>query len=317
MEGLKNNLTKRLSSYRTGEYCQKHSLLIKGTRIKRREIIPYNEELGVYKGIEVEFMERNEQRFCPECLRIEKLNPKLKEIEQQSLQTRNDVARKNYIDKTSAVLTKKSIISDQTIKKATFNNFKIIDDGTKQLKTQGFNIANDILNGSDNTYVFAGPTGRGKSHIAMAIANRVNIESYKQSQKDFDTKPFKCIYMSVPRMISAIHESYNMSYEDKINYPYTEERVVGMIASSDLAVLDDIGAEVGRLNGKTVASNSVIKILTQIFETRQGKATIVTTNLTKQQTEEIYDDRVSSRINSNVAGLEFSKTTDKRMGGIS
>lgn len=316
MENIGKSL-RRIKAYqaaRTGTYCDKHSQLVKyAKKCSYTEIIPFDPDIGVYHGPETEIINGRTATFCNQCRKEEKVFSQVAVFQKEALESKTNAQRVNKIKKTSAVLGKQSIITDETIKKATFDNFKVVDDGTKQIKEKGIEYAKDILNGAENTYVFAGGTGRGKSHISMAILNYVNANSYINSLNaaDEESKPFKCVYVSMPKLITLINETNNMSWAEKESYEYTDAKMKELIATSDLVALDDIGAEAGALNNHPKATNSQIRILTELLNSRQGKATIISTNLAKNEIKQVYDDRVDSRINKNVVGLGFD-TTDKR-----
>lgn len=308
---------KAYQNVKTGTFCNKHSLLIKHAKnCSYTEIVPLNPELGVYHGPETEIINGRTETFCTQCRKEAKVFSQVAVFQQEALESKAKSQRVSEIKRTSAVLKKQSIITDETIKEATFDNFKISDNGTKLIKEKGIEFAKEILNGAKNTYVFAGGTGRGKSHISMAILNYVNANSYVNSLNatDEEFKPFKCVYISMPKLITLINETNNMSWAEKESYQFTDAKMKELVATSDLVALDDIGAEVGSLSNSIKATNSQIRILTELLNSRQGKATIISTNLTKDQIKQVYDDRVDSRINKNVFGLGFD-TTDKR-GGV-
>lgn len=88
--------------------------------------------------------------------------------------------------------------------------------------------------------------------------------------------------------------------------------MIELIRTSDVVVFDDLGAELGRINESTRANDTVTVRLMKAFDARQGKPTIVSTNLTEKQMKQVYTEPVASRINSNTIGLVFNDTTDKR-----
>lgn len=312
---------KRIPSYqnaKTGTYCDKHSRLTKYFKTGNyHEIIPFDSELGPYHGPETEIINGKTGTYCIQCRKEEKVFSKVSEFQKEAKVSVAESKRLAEIKRTSAVLKNQSVITDQTIEKANFDNFKVVDEGTGRIKSRGIEIAKEILEGSKNTYVFAGPTGRGKSHISMAILNYVNANSYVKSLEgtDDELKPFKCVYISIPKLITLINETNNMSWAEKESYQFTDAKMKELIATSDVVVLDDIGAEVGALNNNQKATNSQIRLLTELLNSRQGKATIVSTNLAESEIKQVYDERVESRMNESVVGLGFKDTFDKR-GGI-
>lgn len=298
---------------RTGTYCDKHSLLVKDNkRGSYTEIIPFDSNLGCYRGPETEIMNGKTGTYCIQCRKEEKVFAKVSEFQREAQKSKNDARKAAEIKRTSAVLKNHSIITDKTIKEATFENFKVVDTETKRIKEKAGEFVREILAGSNNTYVFAGGTGRGKSHISMAILDLVNKESYKETIRGDRKTPLKCVYISIPKLITLINETHNMNWAEKESYKYTDAKMKDLIATSDLVVLDDIGAEVGSLNnGQLKATSSQTRLLTELLNSRQGKSTIVSTNLSQNAIKNVYDERVDSRINKNVVGLVFD-TYDKR-----
>lgn len=298
---------------RTGRYCSKHSLLVKESiTCEYTEIIPYDEELGVYHGPETEIINGRTATYCIQCRKQEKVFAEVEKMQQEAQKNKSNAKRAAEIKRTSAVLKNHSVITDETIKKATFENFQVVDAGTKRIKEKAGEFVREILAGSNNTYVFAGGTGRGKSHISMSILYLVNKESYKETVRGDRKTPLKCVYISIPKLITLINETHNMNWAEKESYKYTDAKMKELIATSDVVVLDDIGAEVGSLNnGQLKATSSQTRLLTELLNSRQGKATIVSTNLSKNEIKNVYDERVDSRINKNIVGLVFD-TNDKR-----
>lgn len=310
-KGLNN--VQAYQNARTGTYCDKHSLLVRNTKTcKYTEIIPLDEKLGPYHGPETEIINGRTARYCIQCRKEEKVFSGIRKLQEEAQQSKKDAKKAAEIKRTSAVLKNQSIITDKTIKEATFENFKVVDPGTKRIKEKAGEFVREILADSNNTYVFAGGTGRGKSHISMAILHLVNKESYKETVRGDRKTPLKCVYISIPKLITLINETHNMNWAEKESYKYTDAKMKELIATSDLVVLDDIGAEVGSLNnGQLKATSSQTRLLTELLNSRQGKSTIISTNLSQNEIKSVYDERVHSRINKNVVGLVFD-TNDKR-----
>lgn len=307
------NNVKAYQNARTGTFCYKHSLLVKETKTcKYTNIVPFDEELGPYHGPETEIINGRTATYCIQCRKEEKIFSGIRKLQEEAKQFKENTQKSIEIKRTSAVLKNHSVITDETIKKATFENFQVVDAGTKRIKEKAGEFVREILSGSNNTYVFAGGTGRGKSHISMSILNLVNKESYKETVRGDRKTPLKCVYISIPKLITLINETHNMNWAEKESYKYTDAKMKELIATSDVVVLDDIGAEVGSLNnGQLKATSSQTRLLTELLNSRQGKATIVSTNLSKNEIKNVYDERVDSRINKNIVGLVFD-TNDKR-----
>lgn len=297
------NMLNKLTE-KTGEQCFKHSLSVKEnmgrTSYDLKEVVPFDEELGSYP-IDILRNTKTGSVYCPECRKertIERESEMILKAEQG-----------HRLETTSKMLKNKSLLVDSTIKEATFETFRVTDEATKALKEKAVNIVSSILSGDTNNYLLVGEVGRGKSHLAMAILDRVNKDSYKQG------KARSCVFISIHAMISKIHNGYGLSDLEYQTYRYTDNYFKELANRVDVLVLDDLGSELGQINSKTEASDSVTKILNAILEARQGKVTIITTNLSENRIKLAYGDRIESRLKD---GLEnnailFTGTNDKRV----
>lgn len=309
MKDIMPNTLKRISERmnglgsKSGNYCNKHSQRVIKTKVTVTEIIDYDEELGVHPVPMI--IGTDGKDFCPVC-RKKSLEDKLyKERAMPEI-------RKNQVKNTSYYFKNKSLVTDNTIEQATFENFKEMDDVTVALKNGARKILDEIANGSDKNYLFAGEVGQGKSHLAYAIANQYNIDSYRKGE------PKRVVFISIPRMVSKIRHSYSLRDQQLNAYKFKKDYFTELADKCDLVVLDDLGAELGQIQTINPAANDITDILGGIFEARMGKPTIVTTNLLPTQIKELYDVRVESRLMDGVEGstLAFAGTTDKRKNRI-
>lgn len=297
------DLQRDYNKLKTGKICNKHSRKVRKGRFESYEIVPFDDELGVYP---IDFVKGRTEDFCPECRRIEKINPIVNEWQE-------DASKKNYVKNTSSMLKTKSVILDSTIRKANFENFETLDSETSRLKKEAVLMADEILKGSGNNYLLCGKPGTGKSHLGMAIADKVNKDSYKQHIVDGTIEPFRCIFLSIPEMLKKIYNSYSLPYEQKINYRHTEEEYKKIMRTFDLVVFDDLGAELGRMEGNG-ATDNMVKLLNTFLEIRLEKATVITSNFDLDQVLKNYDGRLESRLKAGLEGnlLIFNNTSDKR-----
>lgn len=127
------------------------------------------------------------------------------------------------------------------------------------------------FSGKGNGIFMIGATGLGKTHLSLSIANVV-IE-----------KGFCVVYASVPEIIRKLQD-------ELINKKV--DTTMSLILSSDLLILDDLGAE--------NSSDWCVSTLYEIINTRQNHdlPMIINTNLSARQLKEIYHDRLSSRMMS-------------------
>lgn len=142
------------------------------------------------------------------------------------------------------------------------------------------NYAEDFSINSPSLFMY-GATGLGKTHLSLAIA-REAIE-----------KGYGVIYGSTQNLLSRLErEHFSRIGEEK---GVTEQ----MLLECDLLILDDLGAEFS--TSFTVAS--IYNIVNTRLNT--GLPTIISTNLTPQELEAKYTQRITSRIIGNYCSLLF------------
>lgn len=125
------------------------------------------------------------------------------------------------------------------------------------------------FDGTGNGIFMIGGTGLGKTHLSLAVANRV-IE-----------RGHSAIYGSVPELLRMLdNEQFNRTSGDTMS----------LLMGCELLVLDDLGAE--------VSSERNITRLYEIINARINRnlPMIVSTNLTAPQIKERYQDRIWSRL---------------------
>lgn len=126
---------------------------------------------------------------------------------------------------------------------------------------------------NSNNVLMIGNTGLGKTHLSLAIANKV-IES-----------GFDAIYGSAQELLRKIEKEHF----SKIN-SFSKSYTLDILLSVPLLIIDDLGAE--------FESNFYTSALYNIINSRINKKipTIINTNLNKNQIESQYDQRIASRL---------------------
>ena len=109
--------------------------------------------------------------------------------------------------------------------------------------------------------LFTGSFGTGKTHIAASIRNALVARNYK------------VFYISLPDYLTEIKRAFN---DTEKQYVYDR-----MIKECDLLVLDDVGAN--RMTDFEVAE------LFKLVDSRTGKCTIYTTNLSSKDFNKTFD----------------------------
>ncbi len=120
--------------------------------------------------------------------------------------------------------------------------------------------------------LLVGPTGTGKTFLTHCIA------------EDLIRRGFLVVYFTAIGILNKIKDaSFEKSFEAK--------QMVGMMHQADLLIIDDLGTEMttdysvselfGIINDRLISSK---------------KATLISTNLTPEEIQERYSERLSSRI---------------------
>lgn len=237
------------------------------------------------------FKGRNMTPICPLCQR--------EKIEKEDKKRVSEELKKAERFETYGWLNRLSLITDDTIKKASFQTSNVVTDGEqRQNFKNGYQVAKDYLSGATYNTLLVGKPGTGKSHLAMSILKEVNEKS----------NPYrKCLFISVDEMMRQIKDSFN-----NMGSKWTEAMLVEKAIKADLIVLDDLGAEIGLLNNNSKSSDFVGRVLTSVLNGRQNKPTIITSNLKYSDIERKYDDRIKSRLKIGKHTIQFVETEDQR-----
>lgn len=283
------NLPNNMMMALTSKNCSEDHINEYGYNIKQ----PLYQANLLGKGYE----QYGDQLVCLECLRIQN-NEQFQQSLQAEILERQSKKRKN-------TLYKRSIFSDQTIADAGLKNFNAgttEEQHNKEMAKLAIDRYKELHNMHADEYfttLFTGSTGVGKSHLAMAILRNLN-----------ETLDVECVFVNVRYMLQHIKDSFNNPES-----MYTQMYFIDLLSRVDFLVLDDLGNE----TGDKEATRWTKEVLTEVLESRQGKATIVTTNYSRSQLEHMYGseymDRSAliSRLLKNTAAIVFKETTDKRV----
>lgn len=138
--------------------------------------------------------------------------------------------------------------------------------------------AEDFDTDSESLY-FHGATGLGKTHLSLAIANTVAENG------------FRVIYDSAQNILSSLER-------EKFSHNNNGEREKEIL-DCDLLIIDDLGSE--------FSTSFTVAAVYNIINTRlnRSKPVIISTNLTKNELEAKYTQRVTSRIIGGYTSLLF------------
>lgn len=138
---------------------------------------------------------------------------------------------------------------------------------------------------SHNVFI-SGKTGLGKTHLSLAIAERLLKMNWN------------VLYGSAINFMDKIESEH---------FGRSEGDTLSVLLDADLLILDDLGTEYD----KQFCTSTVYNII----NTRLSKCipTIISTNLTPQEIEKRYEPRIVSRILSNYDYLKFNGNDVRQM----
>lgn len=230
--------------------------------------------------------------FCPLCVK-HRINDKN--------EFRVSLVSERIAEKVHKFMSNNSIVSDETLLNASFDNYQTIEKETTENKKLARKIAGEYLYGSSYNTIITGNPGSGKSHLAMSMLKAINENS----------DPYRyCLFVSFDDALRKIRSSF-----DNKESKYTEEYMIELMAKPHILVIDDLGAETGYIGTIKQASDFTQRILYSVMNQRQNKSTIITTNLNSEELSKMYDPKLLSRMYKGSKGhiISFKTTKDKRM----
>lgn len=208
-----------------------------------------------------------------------------------------------YVDSKMCVCLKEALIKatiassgiGSLIDKQSFNNFDLSAYSDPEVRERmRINLTNAktyVKNfpKKKSNLLLIGKTGTGKTHISTAIAREIISLGYD------------VMYDSAQNIFSDFEsDKFRSGWGDR--EPKSEKYL-----ECDLLIIDDLGTE--------FTSSFTVSCLYNLLNTRQnrGKATVVSTNLTHQELQEKYDDRIYSRLIGNDVFIIVFEGNDKRL----
>lgn len=146
---------------------------------------------------------------------------------------------------------------------------KVLQCPQNEMMKRIFEICKEYAENPKGGLFMVGPTGLGKTHLSLAIANRA-IE-----------RDLSVVYSSVPELLrKLLDEAFGRSKGDTMS----------VITDCDLLILDDLGAE--------NITDQNTSLLYQVINARSARSRplIVNSNLDAAQVKEYYRDRITSRL---------------------
>jgi len=129
--------------------------------------------------------------------------------------------------------------------------------------------------------LFMGETGVGKTFLTNCIANELLKKSYS------------VVYMSAVKFFDTL-AAYSFN-KDTVGYAYSPEELL----SCDLLIIDDLGTELPNTFTNSAFFNCINERLIS------QKSTIISTNLSFENLNDVYSERILSRITGNYTVLKI------------
>ncbi len=236
----------------------------------------------------VRLMKIQGEVVCPVC----KLEEENRQLEEEMNVFRDEQEQRRR----KSVFLDRSLIKDETIKFARFSTFKFECEEEEENYKKAQQALEDYMNDVRFNLILVGKVGAGKSHLAYSIAHEMNENSSET-----------VLYVSVSELFDYIRSTFSGQSEE------SEHSIINFLVSVDLLVIDDLGAELGDMDAHDIKATAFVnRVLFKVFDGRQGKKTIVTTNLTSKAMKQSYDERTVSRMLNDFRYIVFKNTRDKR-----
>ncbi|EOH74107.1 ATP-binding protein [Enterococcus raffinosus] len=279
---------------------------------------------------------RNQTPFCTAC--------KQEALAEQERKQVQEATERAYRRRTIEVLAKDSLLGDDSLKAVSFHNYRTENFETQKALEQAQLFASEYLTifrqlhqlkakwllAKENSrpdseevqrleaayqkydretrfnVVFTGAPGVGKSHLAMSMLQAINTQA---------TPYVSCLFISTVDLMRKVKDSFR-NKESR----YTEENMTQLLRKVDLLVLDDVGSEssLQRLQREKDVQQLESSRYNQEFLygvlNARGR-TILTTNLNSEEFDQLYNEKLVSRMFRGARGrvIQFTKATpDKR-----
>lgn len=193
-------------------------------------------------------------------------------LAQQAIQTHKGMKER----KVRALFDRYSLIN-RDLMNATFDNYKPQNKSQAVAKRTAERYVEIFSKDNPNNLVFHGGYGIGKSHLAKSITDKI-----MEKECDETGGKYSAIYISVPKLLRKIRSTYNQGSD------VTEEQILNVLETTDLLVLDDLGAENN--------SDWTEERLFDIIDSRQGLSTIYTMNYEPDDLMNVIGERNFSRV---------------------
>ena len=223
------------------------------------------------------FLNERGELFCWYC----------SEVSQQDYQLAKEteyIHKKKQIESLYESFADNSLINEK-LKKATFKNYIPPNSELEAAKNRYIDFVREYDSDNPISLLVIGNYGTGKSHLAVAAT------------KEFMKMGRTALFIQVNKLFTKITSTWNK------NSDLTESKLMDIISSVDLLVIDDFGAEFTEKD-KSQITWKVTK-MNEIIDSRAGRATIFTTNFTVGKLMGMYGERDYSRMIQDASIIEM------------
>lgn len=202
------------------------------------------------------------------------------------------------------IFKKASLFSESGVLEHSFSAIDTTDPATKDVATRTYRITQAYQSGEKFNCIFVGAPGKGKTLLASCLLN----ELYQD-----ENTLLSCLFISTPLFAElALERRRGKDYDLVRKMNHLEKSV----KEADILVLDDLGSESSmQIDNIKPANETTQKALFTLSDSRQGKATIITTNYTSSDLQAMYNPKIISRLlTTNPAHiLNFDTLPDRRI----
>lgn len=212
------------------------------------------------------------REFCWHC---ETIAPEDKKLAEQAIVTHKQMENRKQIER-----FKKYSLIPAKLENANFENY-FPQPGYEKEQGEALRICKGYAErfnpDKPANLIIYGPWGTGKSHLAKSITDIVMAKDYTS------------LFISLPKLITKLRATWNRNSE------FSEFDVLQIIETVKVLVLDDVGAEL--TDDMDAREKARVKAkLFEIFDSRAGRHTILTMNMSPKDMLKTYGEREASRI---------------------
>lgn len=193
--------------------------------------------------------------------------------------------KRALIRKMQAIFDQESLINDD-LREACFENYHPMTQSQLKAKQEAMRYTAEFSLDKPQNLLLSGTYGVGKSHLAVSIAKKLMESGYS------------CVFISVPRLFTKIKSTFGR--RDGM----TEEEITDALVKVDCLILDDIGAEHIEMDRNGEGRGWGVSKIFEIVDSRAGKHTVYTTNLTSDEMQRRFGMRNFSRLMKNTTAIK-------------